>query len=100
MSKVDLSKAFDRMDWGYMEDVLDLFVVSNRLKNWIMACVRSAEFSVVVNGSGDGFLKPQCGIRQGCALSPYLFIMGMDLLLRCLMNLASSNKLVGVKLAP
>lgn len=67
--KVYLSKAFDRMDWGYMDDILTALGFPLQFKGWILACVKSAEFSVLVNGWGDGFLKPQCGLRQGCALS-------------------------------
>lgn len=98
--KVDLSKAFDRMDWDYLERIMPLYGFPSKLIMWIMGCVRSAEFSVVLNGVGDGFFKPKCGLRQGCALSPYLFILGMDLLCRSLENLALTGILRGLKLAP
>lgn len=69
--KVDLSKAFDRMNWDYLESLLPLYDFPTRLVSWIMTCVRSAEFLVVVNGRGDGFLK----LNRGCgkdALSPHI----------------------------
>ena len=97
--KVDLSKAFDRMDWGYLMSIMPLYGFPPRLVQWIMACVTSAQFSVVVNGSSDGgFFKPECGLRQGCALSPYLFILGMDILSRQLKFLLDNGQLTGVRL--
>lgn len=46
--------------------------------DWVMACVESAEYYVVLNGKGDGFFRPGAGLRQGCTLSPYLFTMGIN----------------------
>lgn len=97
--KLDLSKAFDRMNWSYIQSLLPLYGFPEKLCNWIMICVKSAEFSIVVNGRGDGFLKPKSGLRQGCALSPYLFILGMDLLSRGLSHLTNLGHLRGIKLA-
>lgn len=98
--KLDLSKAFDRMDWHYLRSILPLYGFPSKLVNWIMACVSSAEFSIVVNGRGDGYFRPKSGLRQGCALSPYLFILGMDLLSRGLDFMTHNGYLTGVKLAP
>ncbi|XP_078154682.1 uncharacterized protein LOC144550407 [Carex rostrata] len=97
--KLDLSKAFDRMDWEYLRTLLPLYGFPSRFTSWIMGCVTSAEFSLVFNGRGDGFFKPQCGLRQGCALSPYLFILGMDLLSRGFSHLIDISHLTGVRIA-
>lgn len=98
--KVDLSKAIDRMDWDYLQQILPLYGFPQKLIQWIMSCVRSAEFSVVLNGVGDGYFKPQCGLRQGCTLSPYLFILGMDLLCRALEDLVDKRVLRGLRITP
>lgn len=98
--KVDLSKAFDRMNWDFLTEMLTLYGFPTRFTGWVMSCVKSAQFSLVFNGRSDGFFKPTCGLRQGCALSPYLFILGMDLLSRHLRHLLSANLLTGIKPAP
>lgn len=99
--KADLSKAFDRMDWDFLQSILPLYGFPPNLTNWVMGCVRSARYSVVLNGrGGDGFLTPECGLRQGCALSPYLSILGMDVLSRKLSHLVSLGMLKGLKISP
>lgn len=99
--KVDLSKAFDRMDWDFLDSIIPLYGIPNQMRKWIMACVRSSEFSIVLNGGGSGgSFKLSCGLRQGCSLSPYLFIMGMDLLSRSLADLVKTCSIQGVKMAP
>lgn len=79
---------------------MPLYGFPAKMASWVMTCVRSAQFTVVLNGAGSGFFKPECGLRQGCALSPYLFIIGMDILSRQLSALAQSGVLRGVRLAP
>lgn len=61
--KVDLSKDFDRMDWGYLEIILPLYGFPPNMENWVMGCVRSAQFTIILNGGGDGVIMPKCGLR-------------------------------------
>ena len=62
-------------------------------------CISTASFSVIINGSPVGFFQSSRGLRQGDPLSPYLFVIGMEVL-SCLINRAvDGNYLSGIRVA-
>ncbi|KAJ1695560.1 hypothetical protein LUZ63_012258 [Rhynchospora breviuscula] len=100
LMKSDLTKAFDRMDWDYLRRVLYKFGFPTGFTQLLMSCVISPTYTLKVNGSSSGFISPSRGLRQGCPLSPYLFILGMEPLILCFKNLLNKGYISGIKLAP
>ena len=92
--KLDISKAFDTVQWSFIEDTLRTMGYPDRFVTWIMRCVDTAAFSVSVNGELEGFFSSSRGIRQGCSLSPYFFVIVSNVLFR-LLNSAVLNGRIG-----
>lgn len=78
--KVDLEKAYDRIEWNFIHKVLQAYLFPNRLITLIMSCVSLTSISIMFNGSMMDSFQPSRGIRQGDPLFPFLFILCMEYL--------------------
>lgn len=90
--KIDISKAFDSVQWPFLLNTLRAMNVPAQFIKWIDLCISTASFSVQVNGELAGFFQSKRGLRQGCSLSPYLFVICMNVLSKLLDKAAEERR--------
>ena len=98
MLKIDLAKAFDRIEWNFIVSALARKGFHGHFINLVHACISSPMFSVIINGQSSAKFSSSRGIRQGCPLSPYLFVFAVNELALTLQDALQTNQLVGISL--
>ncbi|GKA92743.1 RNA-directed DNA polymerase, eukaryota, reverse transcriptase zinc-binding domain protein [Tanacetum coccineum] len=76
--KIDLQKAYDTVNWLFLECILRKFGFHEKMVKWIMACITTSSFSICMNGCSYGYFNGARGLRQGDPISPYLFTLVME----------------------
>ena len=100
MLKVDLAKAFDRIEWHFIDTAMQRLGFKDRFIQLVYTCISSTTMAVIINGEPRPEFNPRRGIRQGCPLSPYLFIIAINELALCLQNNSARNNIQGITLGP
>ncbi|CAA0815001.1 Unknown protein [Striga hermonthica] len=97
--KLDMSKAYDRVEWNFSEAIVRSLGFDQSWVEKIMKCVRSVTFSFKLNQHSFGALKPHRGIRQGDPLSPYLFALVSQGLSSLLIHAKQKKFFRGIRIA-
>lgn len=71
--KLDISKAYDRVDWKYLRKMMHVMGFCSQWVNWMMLCVRTVSYEFCFNGASIGPIIPSLGIRQGIPFLPTCF---------------------------
>ena len=92
---VDYEKAFDTVEWNYVEECLLYFNLSYTIINWVKILYRNITSCVSNNGWFSEFFVLSRGVRQGCPLSPYLFIISAEIFA---ISIRGNDKIKGINI--
>ncbi|XP_021769724.1 uncharacterized protein LOC110733966 [Chenopodium quinoa] len=87
MIKIDLKKAYDSVEWGFLESAMVELSFPGQFIAWVMGCVSSVPYSIMINGAPTAPFSAKKGLRQGDPMSPFPFAIGMEYLSRCFSKL-------------
>jgi len=96
MLKLDYKKAYDRVSWSFLEDMLKSRGFGERWISWIRKVVRGGSLCIRMNDENSSYFKHGKGLRQEDPLSPLLFNLVADVFSRMLMKAAKQNLITGL----
>lgn len=97
--KIDMSKAYDRVEWDFLEAMLTQIGFNGKLVSLFMACVKSPTYQICHGGKEFGAITPTRGLRQRDPLSPYLFLICQEGLSAIIKDCENCGLLEGIKVS-
>ena len=96
--KLDINKAYDRVEWPFLQGMMQRMGFPDRWIGWVMGCVTTPTFSILINGKPYGNINPSSGIHQGDPLSPYLFLLCAEGLTSLLSKAENDGRIHGASI--
>lgn len=97
--KIDIAKAYDKMEWSYLETVMSALWFFCKWIQLMMLYMNLVKFNVLLDGEEIGPIVLEWVLRQGDPLSPYLFIIGVEGLMALINRKAREGKVHGCKIS-
>lgn len=95
--KLDISKAYDRINWTFLYEVTVKIGFSQKVIRMVKSMIEIVNYLVMVNGSPWGNFGGERGLRQGDPISPYLFIMVAEVLGSLFLRKMEGGEIKGIK---
>ena len=81
---LDFEKAFDTIEWPFIRKTFQYFGFGSSILKWLNLFYCCPESCILNNGWASHFFEIQRGVRQGCPLSPYLFVLSVEVLAKAI----------------
>ena len=96
--KLDMSKAYDRVEWKFVIDMMYKLGFDEKVCELIFRCISSVSYALVYNGFPTTSFLPSRGLRQGDPLSPFLFLICAEGLSSLLQDAEAKKAIHGIKI--
>lgn len=97
--KLDMSKAYDRVEWNFLESIMTKLGFCDDWVKFIMRCVRTISYYVLINGAPSPPFTPKIYLCQGDPLSPYLFFIRAEAFTALLKKAENEGCIHGIKVS-
>jgi len=97
--KLDIAKTYDSLEWDFIELTFKVMGFPNNMIFTIMQCIRTVTFSILINGHLSDTFSPNRGLGQGDPLSPYLYIICVEVLSGMIDKAQKDGQIKGIAIA-
>ena len=89
-----IEKAFDKLNWTFIQKSLEHFGFGKSLRKWVHILYKNAESCILNNGTTSKYFPIKSGVRQGCPLSAFLFVIAVEILA---INIRNNDAIAGIE---